>query len=312
MQRFVFYGYLFKHDHRGISTEMYYAAWNIIRWMNDVVLEGWGEGMGTTVGRREEWLVPPSPPATETSKSILWRMDSIVPMLRAILTATTCIYPAMEAWSRRSLHPHPSYGTPLMLYDDNQTSQNNQEEYQMFATTSDPSPQKRRNEWEARQGRAAQASNRLERVKFVSRLALLSISWRGGELDPYEQLVPLKDAEDEAKVVQYVGKRTGRRSISRASEAPKSITPRPSKGAAATFIKWLSDQASSKHRIFYFYAVGELLHILRPLYWSNAENRDWKRRTPSKLSKNSSSSFAIWKAWWISLFMDLISDKLLQ
>ena len=39
---------------------------------------------------------------------------------------------------------------------------------------------------------------------------------RGGELDPYEQLVHLKDAEDEAKVVQYVGKRTDRRSQEKA------------------------------------------------------------------------------------------------
>lgn len=325
MERFVFYGYLFKHDHRGINTELYYAAWNIFRGLNDVVLVGWGEGMGTTVGRREEWLAQ-----GERSESMLLRLNSAIPIIRAILTATTCIYPAMEAWSRRSLPP---------LYD---------------TPTSDLSPQKRRHEWEASQSRAARVSYRLERVRFLSRLALLSTSWwaqhrrrcshgkgdhgakelhrenegegmllpsllrRGGELDPYEQLIPLKDAEDEAKVVQYVGRRTGRRSIAGASKSPPTASPSRSCGPssctykATTLVKWLSELASSEHKIFYVYAVGELLHILRPLYWSRAESMEWRRRSSSPKIPRSPSSFAIWKAWWISLLMDLISDKLLQ
>ena len=388
MERFVFYGYLFKHDHRGISTELYYAAWNIIRWANDVVLVGWGEGMGITFGKREEWLLrlprsltsldgDASPTRAKKIKNntlselVLAKMNSAVPILRAILTATTCVYPAMEAWSRRSPHSqHPAYGTPLSLYssgdDDTQTRQQQfQQEYQLMATTSaDSSPHKRQSDWEARQSRAANVSCRLERIKFLSRLALLSISWwaqyerrkksqddddssddkrkrkkkrektllpsllrRGGELDPYEQLVPLKDVEDEAKVVQYVGRRTGRRSISRASSAIREKQPpqQPSDSIASsissigsTFVKWLSKQASSKNRILYIYAVGELLHILRPFYWSNAEKKEWKSKSSSArrlLPHNNSKtsySFGLWKAWWISLLMDLISDKLLQ
>ena len=176
----------------------------------------------------------------------------------------------------------------------------------MFATTTDVSPQKRRLEWEASQGRAAQVSYRLERVRFLARMALLSISWwarhrrkrfnkddeddcntkhqslenererkttipsllrRGGELDPYEQMVPLKDAENEAKVVQYVGRRTDRRSIARTPIASSSLpyslssqSPFISKGSA--IIKWISGLMASKNRTIYIYAVGELLHIL--------------------------------------------------
>ncbi|KAL9183156.1 hypothetical protein ACHAXT_004943 [Thalassiosira profunda] len=335
MERFVFYGVLFKHDHRGINAELYYAAWNVVRWMNDVVLVGWGEGMGTTVGRREEWMSLGSSKRGELKEAMTSQLNGAVPILRAILTATTCIYPAMEAWSRRSPHPNLSYGAPLASHDDNLQSQ---EEHQL-GTASDPSPQRRRLEWEGRQCRAAQVSYRLERMKFVSRLALLSISWwaqyqrhnlrgkqedenegtpalpsllrRGGELDPYERLVPLSDAEDEAKIVQYVGRRTGRRSIARASPSRREASASPSLPVTSSFMEWLRKLASSKNRVLYAYAVGELLHILRPLYWSRAESRERRKRALSPKLSLTSFSFGIWKAWLISLLMDLISDKLL-
>ena len=336
MERFVFYGYLFKdHASSGISTELYYAIWNSIRWLNDVVLVGVGKGMGVTVGKRDEWLSNIGRTTSERkekrvslSDSILLKLNTAVPILRAILTATTCIYPAMEAWSRRStIHSSRS----LLDNGDNNS---------------------------IRQARAAQVSYRLERIKFVARLALLSISWwaqqqrsrnqqqddindqqkeriptllkRGGELDPYEELVPLQEAEDEAKVVQYIGRRTGRRSIAaRASSTTPSSSPSSSSQLSSfvssssiisnvtILIKRLAKLLSSKHRILYVYAVGELLHILRPLYWSHAETRQYqKQRRLSSINippkQSSPYSFGIWKAYFISLMMDLISDKLLQ
>ena len=342
MERFVFYGYLFKHDHHNISTEMYYAIWNSIRWFNDVVLVGWGEGMGLTLGRKDEWLISSSS-SSSLSEAISLELNSIVPILRSVLTATTCLYPAMEAWSRRSTiyTPRSPLGTSRLI-------DNNGEE-----------------EAARRYYSSARVSYRLERVKFVARLALLSISWwarrnrhrknkddthendgermsqslmpsllrRGGELDPYEQLLPLKDAEEESKVAQYVGRRTGRRSIARSSSvtSPSSfpsssqlscISPpcsSPFIANCSSLIKWLiSKLTSSKSSIIYVYAVGELLHILRPLYWSHAESIQWhqqhKQRSKSspKMSQKQSYSYAIWKAWFISLLMDFLSDKLLQ
>ena len=342
MERFVFYGYLFKHDHHNISTEMYYAIWNSIRWFNDVVLVGWGEGMGMTLGRKDEWLISSSSSSSSLSEAILLKLNSIVPILRSVLTATTCLYPAMEAWSRRSIYTRSLGTSSLIDYNGEEA---------------------------ARRYHAARVSYRLERVKFVARLALLSISWwarqnrrrkntndthendrdrspllpsllrRGGELDPYEQLVPLKDAEEESKVAQYVGRRTGRRSIARsssvtsASSFPSSsqlscTSPSSSSFVIAkcsTLVKWLiSKLTSSKSSIIYVYAVGELLHILRPLYWSHAESRQWHQQFQQRFTKSSlkmsqkssnlgsSYSYAIWKAWFISLLMDLVSDKLLQ
>lgn len=327
MERFVFYGYLFKHDHTGIRTELYYAAWNIIRWVNDVVLEGWGEGMGITVGTRGDWISSASShrrekerDSTILSEVIFRGVNSAVPILRAILTATTCIYPAMESWTRRSLRSRPSYGV---------TEQSRQY-----------------HEWEIGNCRAAQVSYRLERVRFAARLALLSISWwaqyrrrysngnddgfhsnerrgilllpllrRGGELDPYEEVVPLQVAEEEVKVARYVGRRTGRRSI---PSSPARSCTSPVVSNSSTFFKWLSGLFTSKNRIIYFYVVGELLHILRPLYWSRAENNQCQRRIFSinalqnQQRITASSAISSWKAWWISLFMDILSDKLLQ
>lgn len=332
MERFVFYGHLFKHDHTGIGTEMYYAAWNIIRWINDVVLKGWGEGIGMTFGTREDWFSPSTTcrylgmGKESISDTIFLRLSSAVPLIRTILTATTCIYPAMEAWSRRSLHSRPSYGMSRMLHHDTTDQQG------------------RQRDWEKSQCRAAQLSYRLERVRFVARLALLSFSWwaqyrrrcstekdgnerrrmlllpppllkRGGELDPYEKLVPLQDAEEEAKVAQYVGRRTGRRSI---PSSPSRSCASPYGSISSAILTLLSGLNNSKNRILYFYAVGELLHILRPLYWSHAESKRWQRRFSSgnvlhnQQAIIATSTFSSWKAWCISLLIDMISDKLLQ
>ncbi|KAL7450410.1 hypothetical protein ACHAWC_002333, partial [Mediolabrus comicus] len=284
MERFVFYGHLFKVQHHEnddvddygeegmIRTEMYYATWNVIRWVNDVILVGVGDGMGFTVGTREEWL----PSSSEET--------------------TTCIYPAIESYSRKSILRQWSGGTAI----SNSVLTNN-----------------RNNDWEVRRYRAALTSYRLERLRFMMRMCLLVISWwgkmnlqkrqqrqgkqeqlfipsllqRGGELDPYEDLVSLKDAQDEARVVQYVGRRTGRRSIS-ATDGSTSLQQRqdlqqrtisaalsqhlPFLTTSTNLIEWLSKVlTSSGNKLVYVYAVGEILHILRPLYWSNAECGEW-------------------------------------
>ncbi len=330
MERFLFYGYLFKHDHTGISTEMYYAAWNIVRWMNDVVLKGWGEGIGMTVGTREDWVSSSTSCYSRErkgcmSETIFLQLHSAVPLIRTILTATTCIYPAMEAWSRRSLHVRPTHDTSLLLKND----ANDQQCRQL--------------DWELSQFRAAQVSYTLERVRFAARLALLSFScWaqhrrkysnksdgnerrrmlpvpsllkRGGELDPYEQLIPLQDAEVEAKVMQYVGRRTGRRSVP--SSLSRSCASSYASNSSGIFT-WLSRLTASDNKILYYYAVGELLHIIRPLYWSHAENEQWQRRFSSTTvlqkpyTATATSTSSSWKSWCISLFIDVMSDKVLQ
>eukprot|EP00984_Skeletonema_dohrnii_P008651 scaffold3211_cov91-Skeletonema_dohrnii-CCMP3373.AAC.4 len=345
MERFIFYGHLFKTTHyndeeRGIlQMEMYYATWNIIRWINDVVLVGVGGGMGLTVGTREEWLQSCLSLSNNTKLSlnqwITTRLDTIIPIIRATLTATTCIYPAVEAFSRR-------------------TNTNNNHHHHHRIENDD---------WDnGRRHRAAIVTYRLERVRFMGRMCLLVISWwarlqrkrqqqqqqqsqkkemdttiipvllqRGGELDPYEEVVPLKDAEDEARVVQYVGRRTGRRSISTIGSPLPSSSSSCQQGLAAALsnvpfitkannlMEWISKLLSSSgnNELVYVYAVGEILHILRPLYWSRAECGEWQRRRrrllPQQQQRGGSyNSWSIWKAWWVSLLMDLISDKLLR
>lgn len=360
MERFVFYGHLFKVQHHEnddfddngeegmIRTEMYYATWNVIRWVNDVILVGVGDGMGFTVGTREEWLQLPKQSRVNNDDSSLlslqaWissRMYRLVPIIRATLTATTCIYPAIESYSRKSILRQWSGGTAI----SNSVLTNN-----------------RNNDWEVRRYRAALTSYRLERLRFIMRMCLLVISWwgklhlqkrqqqqgkqeqlfipsllqRGGELDPYEDLVSLKDAQDEARVVQYVGRRTGRRSIS-TTDGSTSLKQRqdlqrrtisatlsqhlPFLTKSTKLVERLSKVlTSSGNKLVYVYAVGEVLHILRPFYWSNAECGEWHRRRMLQQQQKQQrrglalfNSWSIWKAWWVSLLMDVISDKLLR
>lgn len=331
MERFVFYRYLFNHDHSGMKIELYYAAWNILRWVNDVVLVGWGEGMGMTIGTRNQWLGNKTEmESTQTFQAwAVSRIHVIVPVLRAILTATTCVYPALEAWSRRPVNSRPKIpGCPLQ-YPESQ-----QEEEWKYATTTDVSPRSRRLQWESRQSNAANLSYWVERIRFVSRLTLLAISWwarhrrqrerttdvsavpsllrRGGELDPCEELLPITAADSAAAAAQYKGKRTGRRSV---SSTAGHTTSSSDASIGLAFVKYLNKLISAKHNILYFHIVGELLHILRPLYWSRSESTAWKRRaTPSDSVPHNQSNlrFSLWKSWLISLVMDILSDEILD
>ena len=335
MERFVFYRYLFNHDHSGMKIELYYAAWNIIRWVNDVVLMGWGDGMGVTAGSRNEWLGRKTESSATKAMSTpfqewaLPKMHVIVPVLRAILTAISCVYPALEAWSRKPMLSRPTiHGTPIS-YDDSRQ----QEEWE-YATTSDLCPKARRLQWEIRQGRAAGLSHRVERIRFVTRLALLSISWwarhqrrqnnkeksfavpsllrRGGDLDPCEELLPLEAVDTAAAVSEYKGKRTGRRSISTPATSKVSSTV-VAKGHS--LINSISDVIKKKQNIIYFHILGELLHILRPFYWSRCESIEWKSKTSSSVRKyqhNSVSPSSLWKSWLLSLIMDIVSDEILD
>ena len=346
MERFVFYRYFFNYDHNGIKIELYYAAWNIIRWINDVVLIGWGKGMGMTIGTRNDWLGKKTQDSNVNIPSFqdwaLSKMHIFLPVIRATLTATTCVYPAFEAWSRRPICSRPSiYGTALPHDETRQ----GQEEWS-FATTTDLSPRARRLQWEIRQSRAADLSYWVERIRFVSRFILLSISWwakkkrdenlqldsihrnneeiipaippllrRGGELDPCEKLLPLTTVDKAVVVAKYKGKRTGRRSV---TTIPNSPSPSHKVSDRHLFVKYINGLLSSKNNILYFHFVGELLHIFRPLYWSRFESIDWKRRICPSNSRghiahhSSNSSFSIWKAWLLSLLMDIVSDELLD
>ncbi len=134
MERFVFYGHLFKVQHHEnddfvdygedgmIRTEMYYATWNVIRWINDVILVGVGDGMGFTVGTREEWLPSSSEESTVNNddySSLLslqaWissRMYRLVPIIRATLTASTCMIQQLNPTHVNPYYDNGQVGQP--------------------------------------------------------------------------------------------------------------------------------------------------------------------------------------------------------
>ena len=85
IERFVFYSLLFKRDRSDANAELYYAAWNLFPWANDVILVRWGEGMGTTVDTREECLSARlrADPGVELSSTRLARTtNAAVPIVR--------------------------------------------------------------------------------------------------------------------------------------------------------------------------------------------------------------------------------------
>ena len=384
---------LFRYDN-GVLCELYYAAWNAVRHVNDVVLSGFGNGMGTTIGTRDEWLGVGS--SDGIPRDYHATMDRIVLALRSLLTATMCVHPAVEAWSRRPTRPR-RHRVAFPPSRTSSASGGDDDDYD------DDDYDRREGGGEGAFLRAARASRTIERIRFVSRFALLSISWwaqrnrrrrgalrttttttsdagedevgdsgrrcgedgvgvgdrsttsrrrrtnatmpsffptlrGGGELDPHERVSSLRDAEDESRFVVYVGRRTGRRSIAggRVRVAPpplaSSIGMRPYTSVVVdecmALAKWLSGPTiASEGGILYLHAVGELLHILRPLYWS-AANDTWRRSNASYASSSYSSakssnrrvllgvgpshSFSIWKAWLLSFFMDFMSDVLLR
>ncbi|EJK67185.1 hypothetical protein THAOC_11813 [Thalassiosira oceanica] len=317
----VFYGYLFKNDLRGIKSEIYYSVWNSFRFVNEIILSGWGDGLGTTVGTRREWLATTSDQehGSSVEDMVLAKLNMAIPILRILLSATTCLYPAFEAWSRRSARRNltkSSYGTPLYIFNNGDTIPQTTADHELPESTTDLSPKRRRREWESQMSSAAQMSYRLQRVRNQTSQVVHSLLRRGGELDPYEQVVPLRVADEEAKVAQYVGRRTGRRSVAR--------LPQTDKAAIQSRHPWLTrltelitNASSSKNKVLYVYAVGEILNILRPLYWSRAEARQWTQRfsTPQIQKRSlfgSCYTYRIWIAYWVSLAMDLISNRLLR
>jgi hypothetical protein len=61
-------------------------------------------------------------------------------------------------------------------------------------------------------------------------------------------------------------------------------------------LDWLWKLMTLENKIF-IHAIGDFLHILRPLYWSR-ETSKWQTLYRQQ-------SYSIWKAWFMSLLMDL-------
>ena len=93
------------------------------------------------------------------------------------------------------------------------------------------------------------------------------------------------EEEHQYQKLTYRGKRTGK------SCTPTSTTRIPDTNTTSTLwghsYKWL---------------LADTLHIIRPLYWTSASS--------SSSSSSEDHSFGLWKAYWTSLAMDIISQKL--
>lgn len=145
---------------------------------------------------------------------------------------------------------------------------------------------------------------RLEQIKFTLRLFLLVSYWkqflksekyqqldigilRGGGMFHLDQApgISLREANDLNRRISYTGRRTG-----------LTLTPNsPSKLPHG-----------HKHKLIHS-IMGELLNILRPLYWASAEANHH-----SAMHDTSKRSLALLKSWFTTLVMDITSLKLLM
>lgn len=206
----------------------------------------------------------------------------------------------------------------------------------------------------ARQQRQSRVRLRLEQIKFGLRLYLLASYWMqqqreqsregeswlgtlwknntfnvgilqaGGMFDVVGQGSGLhsQEAERLGRRTEYMGRRTGF-TIRLANGNDKILAPSISTSANArsTLTSELNGNASDfqerrqrKGRLIGI-VIGELLHILRPLYWASAEAYSGTDKEASSsltgLSQLSSSSLKMLKPWIETLLMDLVSLKLL-
>ncbi|KAL3931239.1 MAG: hypothetical protein SGBAC_011398 [Bacillariaceae sp.] len=194
---------------------------------------------------------------------------------------------------------------------------------------------------------------RLEQVKFGLRLYLLGSYWiqqqqrqqqskegeswletlkssafnvgilqAGGMFDVVGQGSGLhsQEAERLGRRKEYMGRRTGL-SIRLANGSDKILPPSLSStstrvsGNAETSGNGYCSQDRRKRKVHLIgILIGELLHIMRPLYWASAEaysSNDATSCTLPDLEQISSSTLKMLKPWIETLLMDLVSLKLL-
>ncbi|CAJ1969522.1 unnamed protein product [Cylindrotheca closterium] len=216
-----------------------------------------------------------------------------------------------------------------------------------------PSNKNSRRNPSARQHSQSRVRLRLEQVKFGLRLYLLASYWTqqqwqqskegeswldklkgnafnigilqaGGMFDVVGQGSGLHSLEAErmGRRKAYMGRRTGL-TIRLANGSGKILPPslssttniRASVSAEANgHESCLHNDSRQRKGHLIGILIGELLHILRPLYWASAEAYGGSETTSLSLpgiQQSSSSSLKMLKPWIETLLMDLVSLKLL-
>ena len=296
-----------------MHAETLYAALSLWGLINDAVTDGAGEGSGMTVGLRDEAEMGridvmggglEGPARIASGPDGLRRVGystgigTFLLAVRGVLAALECVAPAVET-TVGSFRGEPENGGR--------------------------SPTKWRQERVAGALRT-DAVAKLEWMKFACRLSVLAVNLGrehrrqlrgigecgsdpmtcsgvlkdGGALRPGEYAASSAEEVERLKRIKYIGRRTGRRIIAGASLDP---TANAGQGGTSGQFKILG--ASSRLCLL---AMGELLHVYRPLYWALSERRRNHQHALGEVEPN--VKFPIARAWLVSLAMDVLSHRL--
>jgi|AntRauTorckE5430_2_1112549.scaffolds.fasta_scaffold03855_1 hypothetical protein len=290
--RFVAHSENSGHEKKKILPETLYALIHLWSLFNDTVYHGFGDGNGFTIGGLDE-------EGDRIGVSI-----QCVRVLRTILSIVECMAPSLEvsAYSKSILHQT----TPRRGQDNDNFNSHHQRHMNALAI-----------------------SAKIERLKCVCRMGLVAINYykqtrnapsiscstnpvaivsnigilqEGGLLNPDEHVTSQLLENERVQKLLYVGKRTGRKvgyqhyqnQFNNLRFLHNEELPQNHRGKSM-----LKSPAAKLS----FLALGELLHIYRPLYYvksclrhTSIDDKDTRTR--------------MYKSWILSLCMDVLSHNL--
>ena len=273
-----------------ILPETLYALIHLWSLFNDTVYHGFGNGNAFTVGGLGE-----DGSGRGASIQCVWA-------LRSILSIVECMAPSLEV----------SAYSKSMLY---QTTHGKEKDENYFAS----------------HHQSLGVSTKIERIKFVCRMGLVAINYykhrrnnapptscntaplgivtsigiiqRGGLLDPAEHVTSSIAENERVQKLLYVGKRTGRKIVYEhhqnhlnSSRFLQNEETQPNHEGNP-----LLNSPTVKLSLL---ALGELLHIYRPLYYVKSCLRH------TSIGNDKDSRKRMFKSWILSLCMDLLSHNL--
>jgi hypothetical protein len=254
-----------------ILPESLYAVIHLWSLLNDTLYHGFGKGNGLTVGNINE--------IHDFSKKRISR--KILVFCRLILSVLECFAPALEVSASRRHRNHQSARKCHV--------------------------------------KSLEISSKLEQIKFVCRLGILLMNYlnqfntrsgilqNGGLLDPEREhsdyfITSSKSEDYRIRKMVYVGARSGR--TCRRNQISDSLNRHGTHDSTTIHPGNVFEVPGAKSVML---ALGEILHIYRPLYYIHSTLNQEKNsisETNTRLHQ--------FKLWITSLCMDLLSQKLIM
>jgi len=287
----------FQETHWKILPETLYAFINVWSLCNDTIYHGFGNGNGFTVGGLTEDLeigAVPSRIRDDRSRSDTTITTQTILLLRSILSIVECLAPSLEVSAYSKVYRHGSRMKSSSAAIDQHRARHH------------------------RHLNALAVSAKIEKIKFICRMGLLALNYckhvksltkenainalssmgilqEGGLLEPNEHVTLTRDETNRVKKLLYVGKRTGRKIAYNNDPTHSNRETSCEENCSA-----LLGTPAAKVGLT---AIGELLHVYRPLYYVQSSLRH-------ETIGGDGLQMKMLKSWIISLCFDVLSHKL--